>query len=73
MNEATVVAATGGLSLVSRHGRHFCLGSNLARLEARYAIRGVIERFPNLKLATDEIVWRKNIILHGITALPVRF
>jgi cytochrome P450 len=55
------------------HGRHFCLGSNLARLEARYAIRGVIERFPNLKLATDEIVWRKNIILHGITSLPVRF
>lgn len=55
------------------HGRHFCLGSNLARLEARYSIRGVIERFPNLKLATDEIVWRKNIILHGITSLPIRF
>ncbi len=54
------------------HGRHFCLGSNLARLEARYAIRGVVERFPNLKLATDELAWRKNIILHGLMSLPVR-
>ncbi len=54
------------------HGRHFCLGSNLARLEARYAIRGVVERFPNLKLATDDLSWRKNIILHGLMSLPVR-
>ncbi len=30
-------------------GRHLCLGSHLARLEAQEAILGLIERFPDLK------------------------
>ena len=55
------------------NGLHFCLGSNLARLEARHAIRAMVERFPHMKLATDEPVWRSNMILHGLEALPVRF
>ncbi len=32
-------------------GVHFCLGSHLARLETRTAIRGIIERLPGLRLA----------------------
>ena len=54
------------------HGRHFGLGANLARLEAKHAIRGVIERFPNLKLEIDDPPWRPNPILHGLESLPVR-
>ena len=55
------------------HGVHFCLGSNLARLEARAAIGALVERFPSMKLATDRPRWRHNIILHGLDELPVRF
>ncbi len=29
-------------------GRHFCLGAPLARVEGQEAVRGVIEKFPNL-------------------------
>ena len=55
------------------HGVHFCLGSHLARLEARHAIGALVARFPNMKLAIDEPVWRRNLILRGLEALPVRF
>ncbi len=55
------------------HGVHYCLGSNLARLEARHALRGLIQRFPQMKLAVDQPRWKRNLILHGMEALPVRF
>ena len=32
-------------------GPHFCLGANLARLEARIALRALLERFPKLRSA----------------------
>ncbi len=54
------------------HGAHFCLGSPLARLEAQLAFRALLERYPNMTLATDTLEWRKNFILRGPTSLPVR-
>ena len=32
------------------HGIHFCIGAPLARLEARIAIRQLIERIPRIKV-----------------------
>jgi cytochrome P450 len=34
------------------HGTHHCLGSQLARLEVASCVRALLQRFPNLRLAT---------------------
>ncbi len=52
-------------------GIHFCMGSHLARYEGRTAIRALVDRFPGLKLATDQLEWRRNPILRGLRSLPV--
>ena len=54
------------------HGMHFCLGASLARLEAKTAIGGLIERYPSMKLATDRPQWGSNVVLRGLTELPIR-
>jgi cytochrome P450 len=53
-------------------GTHFCLGAGLARLEARTAFRGLLERFPRMTLATDVAEYRPNPFLRGLKSLPVR-
>jgi pimeloyl-[acyl-carrier protein] synthase len=55
------------------HGVHFCLGSHLARLEARHAIGALVHRFASMKLAIDTPRWKRNLILRGLESLPVRF
>ncbi|WP_229686824.1 cytochrome P450 family protein [Longimycelium tulufanense] len=55
------------------HGVHFCLGAQLARLEARVALAAALDRFAELRLAVAdaELVWRPGV-LRGLVALPVR-
>jgi len=53
-------------------GVHFCLGASLARLEAEVAFGALLERLPRLELATESVSYRSNMILRGLTALPVR-
>ena len=53
-------------------GPHFCLGASLARLEGRIAFEELTRRFPKVELAADEFVYRDNIVLRGVSELPVR-
>ena len=53
------------------HGIHFCLGAALARAEAEIAITAILERFPNLRLATSEPRFLPNFTLRGLESLPV--
>jgi cytochrome P450 len=52
-------------------GLHFCLGSQLARLEAAVAIEGLLRWLPELRLVEESIEWSKNSILRGPTRLPL--
>ena len=54
-------------------GIHFCLGAALARMEGQLAIGAVVERMPELRLESTNLVWRDNPILRSLNALPVAF
>lgn len=55
------------------HGIHFCLGAPLARLEGQIALRSLIERFPDIALAsTVAPEWKDSLVLRGLQSLPVR-
>ncbi len=53
-------------------GPHFCLGSNLARLEIRIMFEELLRRLPNIELAGAVQRLRSNFI-NGIKHMPVRF
>ena len=52
---------------------HFCFGAPLARMEGRIAFGALLRRLPGLALTGTEPVWRENLGLRGLTALPVSF
>lgn len=53
-------------------GIHFCLGAQLARLEAELTFAALIERMPNLSLPEkDRPAWRRSFTLRGLSKLPV--
>jgi cytochrome P450 PksS len=59
--------------LVFSSGVHFCLGMQLARLEAQSALLRLYARFPDLSLAApDRIEWIERLGLRGPKSLPVR-
>ena len=52
-------------------GIHYCLGAQLARIEAEIAIGTLLRRLPNLQL--DDIEhpdWRQTFVLRGLNKLP---
>ena len=53
-------------------GIHYCLGSNLARLEAEIAVGSLVERFPTMR-ATGDITWRDRLTIRGVDRLPLAF
>lgn len=67
------IGRTPNTHLTFGHGIHFCLGASLARLEGQIALRALIERFPNISLATgDAPLWRDSVILRGMESLSLR-
>lgn len=53
-------------------GIHFCLGAQLARLEARIALPLLLDRFPELAPGESDPVWLDALIMRGLKSLPVR-
>jgi cytochrome P450 len=55
-------------------GIHFCLGHQLARIEAKCALEALFKRWPHLELAVspEAIRWRPRPGFRALKALPVR-
>lgn len=54
------------------HGTHHCLGAPLARLETRVAFPALVEAFPEMELATEEIEWTQSPLVRGPEELRLR-
>ncbi|MFI7639298.1 cytochrome P450 [Nonomuraea sp. NPDC049400] len=55
-------------------GPHYCIGAELARAEARIAVRTFVERFPRARLgvAESELIWDSSLLLRRMRSLPIR-
>jgi cytochrome P450 len=54
-------------------GRRACPGSALARTIIRESVKVLLTRLPDLQLIDTEPVWREEINVRGLGALPVKF
>ena len=52
-------------------GPHICIGAPLARIEARHVYLKLFERYPDLKLPQQEMVWRTLPFFRGLERLIV--
>jgi pimeloyl-[acyl-carrier protein] synthase len=52
---------------------HFCFGAPLARLEGQIVLSTLLRRLTDLRLEPQRLVWRTNLGLRGLTALPIAF
>ena len=53
-------------------GTHFCLGANLARVEAAALVSEVLSRMKNMHLA-GPVARMPSTLINGIHSMPVRF
>jgi len=59
--------------LVFSSGIHFCLGMQLARVEAQCALSRLYARYPNLQIVQpDDLKWIERLGIRGVKSLPVR-
>lgn len=64
--------ANAGRHLAFAAGIHYCLGSNLAKLEAEVAVGSLVRRFPTMRSVGD-ITWRDRLTIRGVDRLGLEF
>ena len=52
-------------------GIHTCLGAPLARIEGQVALTTLLERFPDIRLQSEEVDWWENMTLRSPRTLPL--
>lgn len=53
------------------YAAHFCFGAPLARLEGQIFFETLLTRFPKFHLEPQELVWRTNLGLRGLSSLKI--
>ncbi|MFC4943053.1 cytochrome P450 [Pseudonocardia sp. GCM10023141] len=53
-------------------GLHYCIGAALARLEMQTVLQAVAARVTSIELLVDRPPYRPNLVVRGMSALPVR-
>ena len=53
------------------YAAHFCFGAPLARLEGQVVFESLLQRFPSFHLEPQELTWRTNLGLRGLTSLKI--
>ena len=52
-------------------GVHHCLGATLARVEGQEVFKALAERFPRLRLESDDLEYQPSITFRSLKSLPV--
>ncbi|MER3460876.1 MAG: cytochrome P450 [candidate division GAL15 bacterium] len=55
------------------HGIHVCLGAPLARVEAQEAFAALVQHFPHLRLAREDLEYHPTIVSRALVELPVEW
>ena len=67
------LARTDNRHLAFGWAAHFCFGAALARIEGEIAFAAILRRMPGMALQQAPLLWRTNLGLRGLVALPVRY
>jgi cytochrome P450 len=62
-----------GAHLSFGYGPHVCIGATLTYLEAEIAMRSVMQRLPQLRLASATQSWGGNAVYRSLNQLPLQF
>ena len=67
------IARPANPHLTFGHGKHYCAGASLARMEMQALFAQLVPRFPTLRLAVglEELRSHRDQITGGLVALPV--
>jgi cytochrome P450 len=69
------ITRSGLAHLSFGYGPRYCLGAPLARIELQVVLAQLASRFPTLQLAVgvEELTMRADVLVGGLTELPVRW
>ena len=52
-------------------GKHFCLGSWLAKTQGELALKALAQEFPDMKRKTKPLKWNNHLALRGVRSLEI--
>lgn len=68
------ILRTRNIHLAFGKGSHFCVGSNLARLEIRVMLEALLDRLPSLRISEKfDPVWKPDFRFDALTHLPLEW
>jgi amino acid adenylation domain-containing protein len=65
------IAREDNRHLAFGYAAHFCFGAPLARLEGQVVFESLLRRFPKFYLEPQDLAWRTNLGLRGLTSLKI--